>query len=305
MSSFEQIEILNNFYQTSSFFPMPTLLISTLTEDGTTNLGAYSLCFPYYIAEKEYFAMFLAARNSSNTAQNILRDKYCALNFISHKRRYMKETVRLGFPGEATDTKMGNTIFTLEKGKRAEEDLSQTYPMIVKESEQVFECTWDNAKVVPCSGDGSAYDPPYNKNNGITSEHGAIFILKIEKILMKSRWKRAIVEGNGRMPSLPVDYGFRDNKNFWISRSRRPVKFPIPKDKGVGIEVVQAAALKLDPTFKWEEGCYETLKLVPKVFLNTVLKGIYSEAEEQGTKEITKKMLAELRDKRKKEKKYH
>ena len=51
MSSFEQIEILNNFYQTSSYFPMPTVLVSTLNQERMTNLGACSLCFPYYIAE--------------------------------------------------------------------------------------------------------------------------------------------------------------------------------------------------------------------------------------------------------------
>jgi hypothetical protein len=52
---------------------MPTILIATLNEDGTTNLGAYSLCFPYYIAGKSYYAMILECRNSSHTAQNLLR----------------------------------------------------------------------------------------------------------------------------------------------------------------------------------------------------------------------------------------
>ena len=50
MSSFKDMRIVDNFYQTSSFFPMPTVLISTLAEDGSTSIGSYSLCFPYYIA---------------------------------------------------------------------------------------------------------------------------------------------------------------------------------------------------------------------------------------------------------------
>ena len=29
--------MVDNFYQTSLFFPMPTVVISTLCEDGTTN----------------------------------------------------------------------------------------------------------------------------------------------------------------------------------------------------------------------------------------------------------------------------
>ena len=69
MSSFKNLRIVDNFYQTSAFFPMPTVLISTLTEEGKTTLGPYSLVAPYYIAGKDYYAMLLCARNSSNTAQ--------------------------------------------------------------------------------------------------------------------------------------------------------------------------------------------------------------------------------------------
>ena len=82
MSSFENLRIVDNFYQTSLFFPMPTVLISTLCEDGSTNLGPYSLIQPYYVAGKDYYAMLLNCRNSSNTAQNILRTGKCAINFI-------------------------------------------------------------------------------------------------------------------------------------------------------------------------------------------------------------------------------
>ena len=102
MSKLKELRIVDNFYQTSAFYPMPTILISTVSESGQTNLGAYSLCFPYYIAGKDYYAMILECRNSSNTAQNILRTKKCALNFIFDNRKYFKEAVRLGFPGETT-----------------------------------------------------------------------------------------------------------------------------------------------------------------------------------------------------------
>ena len=49
MSSFKDLRIVDNFYQTSLFFPMPTVLISTLAEDGSTSLGPYSLVQPYYV----------------------------------------------------------------------------------------------------------------------------------------------------------------------------------------------------------------------------------------------------------------
>ena len=73
LNGFKDLRIVDNFYQTSSFFPMPTTEIGTLSESGQTNLGSYSLCFPYYIAGKDYYAMVLCCRNSSNTAKNILR----------------------------------------------------------------------------------------------------------------------------------------------------------------------------------------------------------------------------------------
>ena len=116
MSTFKGLRIVDNFYQTSSFFPMPTILVGTVSESGKTNLGAYSLCFPYYIAGKERYAMLLECRNSSNTAQNILRGSKVSLNFIPDDRKFFKEAVRLGFPGETTEEKMKNCLFTLEKG---------------------------------------------------------------------------------------------------------------------------------------------------------------------------------------------
>ena len=50
MSSFENLRIVDNFYQTSLYYPMPTVVISTLAEDGSTSLGPYSLIAPYYVA---------------------------------------------------------------------------------------------------------------------------------------------------------------------------------------------------------------------------------------------------------------
>ena len=140
MSSFKDLRVVDNFYQTSAYFPMPTIEVGTVSENGKTNLGSYALCFPYYIAGKDYYAMILECRNSSNTAQNILRGSKISLNFITDDRKYFREAVRLGFPGETTDAKMTDCIFTLEKGL-AEGDR----PLVVKEAYQVFECTWDSA----------------------------------------------------------------------------------------------------------------------------------------------------------------
>ena len=103
MSSFKDLRIVDNFYQTSAFYPMPTVCITTVNPDGSLNVGSYSLVFPYYIAGKDYYAMLLECRNNSNTCQNILRTGKCALNFIPDDRKTFKEAVRLGFPGPSED----------------------------------------------------------------------------------------------------------------------------------------------------------------------------------------------------------
>ena len=40
MSSFKDLRIVDNFYQTSAFFPMPTVCISTINDDGSLNIGS-------------------------------------------------------------------------------------------------------------------------------------------------------------------------------------------------------------------------------------------------------------------------
>ena len=114
-NGFEEVKILDNFYQTSSFFPMPVVLVETYRV-GHTNLGPYSLCFPHIVASRH--SMMLIARDTSNTARFIQERKHCALNFIPHTRRFMKNCVTLGFPGETTEEKMKNSIFTLEPSRR-------------------------------------------------------------------------------------------------------------------------------------------------------------------------------------------
>ena len=117
MSSFENLRVVDNFYQTSLFFPMPTVVISTLCEDGSTTLGPYSLVQPYYVAGKDYYAMLLSCRNSSNTAQNILRNGKCALDFVDDKPKTFAECVKLSWPGDKPEDKMPNCNFKLEPGQ--------------------------------------------------------------------------------------------------------------------------------------------------------------------------------------------
>lgn len=304
MSSFKDLRIVDNFYQTSAFFPMPTILISTLCDDGSTNLGSYSLCAPYYVAGKDYYAMILAARNSSNTAKNILKNKKCSLNFIEDSRKNFKEAVRLGYPGDTSQEKMAKCSFTLEEGLAAIEK-NEVYPKVVKESYQVFECTWmDQLDGADKDVILEEYQPPFHDFNGITSPMGAHFILRIDKILMKERFANAIIDGVKAklFPRVPVDYGYRDNTNFWYTQFRKPRSEPIPAAKEVDVSVVMYAAERIDPEIVFTKEACETLVKVPRVFLKTVLNSCAKWARENGVYEITVEHMKIINDKRSEEK---
>ncbi len=302
MSSFKDLRIVDNFYQTSAFFPMPTILVGTVSENGMTNLGAYSLCFPYYIAGKDYYAMILECRNSSNTAQNILRGSKISLNFITDDKKYFREAVRLGFPGDTTAEKMKNCIFTLEKGEADGER-----PKIIKEAYQVFECTWDSSledAFNDKAGNLDGYEPPYHNFNGITSKFGAHFILKIDKILMKDKYYNAIVNGVKAkdFPPVPVDYGYRDSTNFWCSPFKKPFPEKIQAKEG-DINSVKYAAKRIDPEVGFTDEACAQLTKIPRVFLKAALTQMVSIAKEEGINVIDESALQIINDKRRKEKK--
>ena len=136
MSTFQELRIVDNFYQTSLFYPMPAVLVSTLTDDGKTTCGPYSLLSPFYVAGKPYYAFMLECRNSSNTAQNLIKHKKCVINFLPDDRKSFKEMVRLGWPGDTPAEKMKDFRFHLEDGLRKAEDPEGTYPQVITEAVQ-------------------------------------------------------------------------------------------------------------------------------------------------------------------------
>ena len=305
MSSFKDLRIVDNFYQTSAYFPMPTVLISTLSAEGKTNLGAYSLIQPYYIAGKDYYAMLLCCRNSSNTAQNILRSGKCAINFVDDKPKTFKECVKLSWPGDKPEDKMPKCQFKLEKSM-IEEQTGEKRPMVLTDAIQAIECTWvrelDHAEN-DMPGELNGYEPPYHDFNGITSKFGAHFILKIDKILMKKKYSDAIINGvkSKDFPPLPVDYGYRDSKNFWFHRKTwmRAELLPMRKQS---LDSVRYAADRADDKIKFTDEALETILNVPRVFLSVVLKGCVDWARENNVELITAEHMKIINDKRAKEK---
>ena len=310
MSSFENLRIVDNFYQTSLFFPMPTVVISTLCEDGTTNLGPYSLVQPYYVAGKDYYAMLLCCRNSSNTAQNILRNGKCAISFINDDPKNFHEAVKLSWPGDKPSDKMPKCNFRLETSMIQEENPEDIRPQVLADAIQVIECTWvrelDGAdKDLPGQLDG--YEGPYHDFNGITSKFGAHFILKIDKILMKKKYSDAIINGVTAkdFPSLPVDYGYRDSKNFWFHKGVNffnRMKAELLQPRQASLASVRYAADRADDKVKFTDDALETILGVPRVFLALVLKGCVDWAKENGVEVITAAEMKIINDKRAKEK---
>ncbi len=307
MSSFENLRIVDNFYQTSLFFPMPTVVISTLCEDGTTNLGPYSLIQPYYVAGREYYAMLLNCRNSSNTAQNILRTGKCAINFIDDNPKNFKEAVKLSWPGDKPSEKMPKCNFRLEKSLIQEENPDDIRPMVMTDAIEVIECTWmrelDGAdKDQP--GQLEGYEGPYHDFNGITSKFGAHFILRIDKILMKKKYSDAIINGVRAkdFPPLPVDYGYRDSKNFWFHRKRH-MRAELLQMRQASLQSVRYAADRIDDKIKFTDDALKLMLNVPRVFLPAALKGCVDWARENNVELITEEHMKIINDKRAQEKK--
>lgn len=274
ITPFTEVPIRDNFYQTSSFYPMPVTLISTLDESGQTNLGAYSLVFPYIISGRH--SMLLISRGSSNTAQNILRTKQAAINFIPDDRKYMENVVELGYPGDTTTEKMKLNIFTLVPSLRK----NGPFPKIVREAIQVFECRWDDTH-------------PH-----IINEQEYHFVLRIEKIVMQEHWAEELEKGK-KFPPIPVDYGFRDGQHFWFSDWSRPYHVDVPNHKQDKAETIQFMADRIDPEVKWELDACKMLLRVPRVFLKRVLKSIIEKAKEKGDNVITVELMEQINAERK------
>lgn len=310
MSSFKDLRIVDNFYQTSSYIPMPTVLISSLAEDGSTSVGSYSLCFPYYIAGKGYYALILEARNSSNTAQHLLSGrKQIAINYMPAGRGYNKKIVAQGWPGDTSAEKMKNFGFTLEDGLCIAEDPSTPRPKVVSEAYQVMECTWvsslENADedIGKPLVDGCYPEGPYRDFNGITSQYGAHFILKIDKVLMKPKlWDNIINGVKGKLwPNVLICHGYRDSKNFWFAKTPRLIAEMLPL-REASLSSVRYAADRTDPDIHFTDEALKMLLNVPRIFLPTVLKGCVAWAKENGVSEITEVEMKTINDKRAKEK---
>ena len=306
MKDFKEIRVVDNFYQSSSFFPMPLTLIGTLDENGEqTSFGAYSLIFPYYIAGKEYYAMVLECRNTSNTCKGLLRHGKCTINFLPYTKKGFANHVDMGFPGDTPEEKIKNLHFTPIDSLSQELDPNHKYPKILKEAVQVMECSWvkelDNAKDDKVQEE---YEGPYHNFNGITSKYGAHFILKIDHIVLKEKYQQALIHGSTRSNfcPLPTNWGYRDSKNFWCSPYRKPQAVGIP-NREIDLTSLHYAASRLNTDVKFTDDALLTIVKVPRPFLKLVLTKCVEWADENGVKVITEKEMKIINNKHSEDKK--
>ena len=300
---FKEIIMKDNFYQSSSFFPMPLTLIGTLNENKTlTSFGSYSLIFPYYIAGKEYYAMLLECRNTSNTARGLLRHGKCTINFLPYSKKDFAGHVDMGFPGDTPEEKMAAFKFHPVNSLSQQQDPTKIYPKIIKEAVQVFECTWmkeldhaDKDKVL------EEYEGPYHDFNGITSKYGAHFILRIDHILIKDKYYDSIINGATRKNfcPLPTNWGYRDSAYFWCSPFHKPDKVGIP-NREVDVSSVRYAVDRLNNNnVIFTDDALKMLVNIPRPFLKLVLQGCVKWANDNNVSVIDKPEMEQINLERK------
>jgi len=275
--------IRDNWYQANSYYPLPFGLVTTVNENGVTSIGPHSFTMPYGIIDD--YAILLITRYSSNTAINIQRTKKCAIHFVEFDKKMLKEVVGLGYPGQEAEEKMKYSSFTLidspSEGRASGDNI---HPKILREGFQVYECTLDES-----------VDYMYNKDG--TSRH---FILKIDNLLLKESFQKAINDGNPYMPNMPISYGFRDGNDFWFAKHGKPFKIQVPTDRGPKVKAVSYLANRMEDDISFSDEACEQLTSVPKPFLKMALKGIIKRAREEGITEVDEAFVQMINEERKK-----
>jgi hypothetical protein len=214
---------------------------------------------------------------------NIQRTKLAALNFIPNSKGYLANAVRLGYPGQTAEEKQRDSVFTLLPSMRDNMVENVRYPEIIGEAFEIMECTWND-------------DPEIFFYKGSDEERH--YLLHINNILMKPQWHEALLKGNGKFPSMPVDYGYRDSKFFWFAKHGRPYREAIPADKSIDVNSIIYQVQRLPYDLEWDDEAYLKLIKVPRIFLKRVLESISQRAISEGKKRITPELLDEYSKKR-------
>jgi flavin reductase (DIM6/NTAB) family NADH-FMN oxidoreductase RutF len=258
----------DNWYQSSSYWPSSFALITTVDENGETNIGPYQLSFPFEVIGGR--SLLVISRQNSNTERHIKRGGVCALNYVEFDRKALKKVVGLGFPGQTTAEKMKDSPYTLiDSPTPGREPDGVRHPKILKEAFQVYECTWDSAQPI--------------RDDGNTPEY---FVLRIENVLLKKQWADNMGDRATKMPRMPITFGFRGGTQFWFAELKKPFWYTVPTNKGPKEEAILYEANRLDPEVTFTRDACKELTGVPRPFVKTALRGIVKQAKEQGITHI-------------------
>ena len=100
---------------------------------------------------------------------------------------------------------------------------------------------------------------------------------------------------------MPVDFGYRDSKNFWYTRFSRALPELLPV-RATTVDSVMYAAKRIDPEIQFTEDACAKLVNVPRIFLPNALKGCVAWARENHVTLITAEHMDIINDKRAREK---
>lgn len=268
--------IKGNFYQSSSYYCSTFALVTTVSEDGQTNIGPYQLTFPFEVIND--YTIMLCSRPDSNTVNNIRRTKKCVLNYIEYDEKILENIVALGYPGQTTEEKFADAeVFTLVDSPSASGQ-DGDFPKILKEAFQTYECTWDEERDI----DSVLKDSP-----------SAHLLLNVDRIFLKESWKKNFEDGGEYMPRLPLTFGFKGGNKFWFAEPNTPFWKPLP-ERGLNVQTVMYQANRIDDQYQFTREACEEMTAVPKAFLEVALYGTVEVAKERGVNLIDKEFVVNL-----------
>ncbi len=286
--SFKRLHPRDNFYQSTSFFPMPFALITTVNENGITSIGPHSLSFPFDLIEEP--SMMVVSRAGSNTSTNLRNGSKAALHFVEFKKSWLKPIVKLGYPGIEPEEKMRDIPFEMVQTPTEAYRDDPTFPQLINDAFQVFECELD----------GQFQYHPHRETDPIACEN--FWCLKVKNVLLKESFEDRL-QGQKDFPNMPISYGFRHNdtaRRFFFSSHNKPFPVPVPNPPGLEHQAIYYSANKLDPEVRFTEEACKLLVDVPKAFINVALKGIIKEAKAQGVDMVDEDFMKAFNEKRKK-----
>ncbi len=271
----------DNWYQRSSFLGSSFALITSVSEDGQTNIGPYQLSFPFEVNTGR--SWMVISRGNSNTATNVKRTHKCALNFIEYDEDKIETILKFGYPGQTTAQKMEYNIFELIDSPTPGREPDDRHPQILAEAYQVYECTLDVKRI--------------EENPILRDSYSAHLLLNIDNILVKEKWVAHIDGSQETMPNIPLTYGFRGGSTFWFGQVQPAYKLPIP-DMGPNHEIIHYEANRLDDEVRFTWGACKQLTGIPNAFLQNVLGGIVKQAKARGVTEVDKDFVLMLNKER-------